>query len=59
MKPVSGIFAALLLGLSFAARAEISVGVSVNLEPPPLPIYSQPPLPAVGYVWMPGYWAWG
>jgi hypothetical protein len=59
MKLVRGIFAALLLGLSFAARAEISVGVSVNLEPPPLPIYSQPPLPAAGYVWMPGYWAWG
>ena len=29
-------------------------------EPPPaLPDYSQPPPPADGYIWTPGYWAWG
>ena len=27
--------------------------------PPPLPVYAQPPIPAAGYVWTPGYWAWG
>jgi uncharacterized membrane protein YgcG len=27
--------------------------------PPPLPDYDQPPPPADGYIWMPGYWAWG
>jgi hypothetical protein len=28
-------------------------------EPPPaLPEYDQPPLPAPGYYWTPGYWAW-
>jgi hypothetical protein len=27
--------------------------------PPPLPDYSQPPTPADGYIWTPGYWAWG
>jgi hypothetical protein len=26
--------------------------------PPALPIYSQPPIPADGYIWTPGYWAW-
>ena len=26
--------------------------------PPPLPVYEQPPIPAPGYVWTPGYWAW-
>ena len=26
--------------------------------PPPLPEYEQPPMPAEGYVWTPGYWAW-
>jgi hypothetical protein len=26
--------------------------------PPPLPVYDQPPLPAPGYYWTPGYWAW-
>ncbi|WP_412773779.1 hypothetical protein [Nitrobacter sp.] len=28
-------------------------------EPPPsLPEYDQPPMPAPGYIWTPGYWAW-
>jgi len=26
--------------------------------PPPLPVYAQPPIPAEGYMWTPGYWAW-
>ncbi len=29
-------------------------------EPPPaLPDYDQPPDPGDGYIWTPGYWAWG
>jgi WXXGXW repeat (2 copies) len=35
------------------------VGVSVQVAPPALPIYDQPPMPAAGYMWTPGYWAWG
>jgi hypothetical protein len=27
--------------------------------PPPLPDYDQPPAPGDGYIWTPGYWAWG
>jgi hypothetical protein len=27
--------------------------------PPPLPDYDQPPPPGDGYLWEPGYWAWG
>lgn len=31
-----------------------------STEPPPaLPDYDQPPPPADGYIWTPGYWAWG
>jgi hypothetical protein len=37
----------------------VSVGVSVQVPPPALPIYEQPPMPAAGYLWNPGYWAWG
>ena len=33
--------------------------VSVNVAPPPLPVYEQPIIPGDGYVWAPGYWAWG
>jgi hypothetical protein len=31
-----------------------------NANPPPeLPVYDQPPVPAPGYIWTPGYWAGG
>ncbi|HUA79800.1 MAG TPA: hypothetical protein VL997_05470 [Dyella sp.] len=42
------------------AHADVSIGVSITVgsPPPPLPVYEQPPIPAVGYIWTPGYWAW-
>ncbi len=42
-----------------AARAGFDVGVTVGFAPPPLPVYVQPPCPSPGYVWAPGYWAYG
>jgi hypothetical protein len=30
----------------------------VIVVPPPLPSYEQPTIPAEGYLWVPGYWAW-
>jgi hypothetical protein len=42
-----------------ALRAQVLVGVSINLAPPALPVYVQPELPTPGYIWAPGYWAWG
>ena len=35
------------------------VAISVTLPPPPLPVYAQPVIPGPGYIWTPGYWAWG
>jgi hypothetical protein len=55
---IGGVVAMLLATLPAAAFAQVAIGVSVNLAPPPLPVYTQPPAPAVGYVWAPGYWAW-
>jgi hypothetical protein len=40
-------------------QAHAGVFVSVNFAPPVLPVYAQPPLPAPGYIWTPGYWAYG
>ncbi len=37
-------------------RAEISL--SIQIAPPALPVYVQPPVPGEGYIWTPGYWAW-
>jgi hypothetical protein len=42
-----------------SAQAEVSIGLSVGIAPPPLPVYDQPPCPAPGYIWTPGYWAYG
>src|SRR5579872_4591995 len=48
-----------LSALPMASNAFVSVGVSINIAPPALPVYVQPPLPAPGFIWTPGYWAWG
>jgi WXXGXW repeat (2 copies) len=40
------------------AQAQVAVDIRVNIAPPPLPFYEQPVIPAEGYLWVPGYWAW-
>ena len=50
--------ALLLCATPALSHAAIGIGVSVNIEPPVLPVYVQPPLPEPGYIWTPGYWAW-
>jgi hypothetical protein len=58
---------ALVLGVGVAgaiapsiSQAQIGIGIGINVgfPPPPLPVYTQPPIPAYGYIWTPGYWAW-
>lgn len=41
-----------------AAQAQVSINISVNFAPPPLPVYDQPPIVEADYIWIPGYWAW-
>ncbi len=56
--------ASLMLGLAAAtmpvmrAHAQVAVGISITIAPPVLPVYEQPPIPEVGYIWAPGYWAY-
>jgi hypothetical protein len=56
---IHGLIAALALAAAPFANAAVAVGISVNFAPPVLPVYVQPPLPEPGYIWVPGYWAWG
>jgi hypothetical protein len=44
-------------GIAGLAIAEVSLSVSVNVAPPALPVYVQPPIPG-DYMRTPGYWAW-
>ena len=50
-------FALVVLAISAASYAQI--GISITFAPPELPVYEQPPVPGDGYIWTPGYWAYG
>lgn len=53
------VLGAILLSLTAMSFGQIAVGVSVRFGPPALPVYAQPICPGPGYMWTPGYWAWG
>ena len=36
-----------------------AIDLSINIGPPVLPVYEQPPCPTDGYLWTPGYYAYG
>ncbi|AFL88571.1 hypothetical protein Terro_2674 [Terriglobus roseus DSM 18391] len=42
-----------------AAAQSFSIGIAIHTAPPALPVYVQPPCPTPGYLWTPGYWAYG
>jgi hypothetical protein len=48
-----------ILALPAPAPAQIAVGVTAHIGPPALPVYEQPLCPGAGYIWTPGYWAYG
>jgi hypothetical protein len=51
-----------LAGLALAiapVAANAGVFISVGFAPPALPVYTQPVCPGDGYLWNPGYWAYG
>jgi WXXGXW repeat (2 copies) len=61
MRAIGTLMLSLLVCCLFAVspvRAQIGIGISIDVAPPPLPVYDQPPIPAPGYIWTPGYWAW-
>jgi hypothetical protein len=57
------LFLALFVGLVSLAptssKAQIAVGISIRVAPPAIPVYVQPACPVEGYLWTPGYWAYG
>ena len=54
----SAILVLVIVSVSTATFAAVGVGIVVSFGPPAIPVYVQPPCPAVGYIWVPGYWAW-
>ena len=49
----------LFVMLAVPATLFAQFGVSITVAPPELVVYSQPICPQEGYLWMPGYWAYG
>ena len=45
-----------VMAMPVAAPAQTLI---IRIAPPELPVYEQPPLPEPGYIWAPGYWAYG
>ncbi|WP_051748298.1 YXWGXW repeat-containing protein [Nevskia soli] len=51
---------ALALALFAAPGASFAqIGISITIAPPELQDYEQPVMPGDGYIWTPGYWAYG
>ena len=57
MRIVRFVWLALLIIIPVTSFA--GVLISVNIAPPALPVYEQPACPGDGYIWTPGYWAYG
>jgi hypothetical protein len=45
-----------VLAMPVAAQSQTLI---IRVAPPELPVYEQPAIPAYGYIWAPGYWAYG
>jgi YXWGXW repeat-containing protein len=61
-KKTRNLFTAPLFAILLCAVPAISsagIAISITVAPPVLPVYAQPPCPVEGYLWTPGYWAWG
>lgn len=60
-KIIAYCFCLFLLTLSTPQKlmAQISLGISIRIAPPALPVYQQPACPNDGFLWTPGYWAYG
>ncbi len=56
---IAAVAAIVLIIPAVPSGLSAQVAVSVTIAPPVLPVYVQPPCPATGYIWTPGYWAWG
>src|SRR5215470_18285464 len=48
-----------LMMLALAGTCSAGILLQINFAPPPLPLYEQPLCPGDGYIWTPGYWAYG
>ena len=54
------LFILIVVATLFAkTNAVAQVSVQIAIAPPMMPVYEQPACPVDGYIWTPGYWAYG
>ena len=56
---ISGCLLLAALFMLIPAASFADVAVSITVAPPAIPVYEQPVCPHEGYLWTPGYWAYG
>jgi hypothetical protein len=56
---IPAMLAVSVMALPAPAVAQVGIEISATVAPPPLIEYEQPPIPAPGYLFTPGYWAYG
>src|ERR1035437_5400501 len=52
-------FLILALAALFTSHAFAGIQIFVNVAPPPIAVFDQPPCPGDGYIWIPGYYQYG
>ncbi len=59
MKKTAALIIILSSMFSMGSGVSAQVGVQITIAPPALQVYDQPECPVDGYIWTPGYWAYG
>jgi len=59
MKHKITLFLILALAAVFASQTSAGIQISVNVAPPAIAVFDQPPCPGDGYIWTPGYYQYG
>jgi hypothetical protein len=64
MRTLRTIFRSLVLGAGIIGTVGTpaishATSIFVSIGPPVAPVYVRPLIPAPGYIWVDGYWAWG
>ncbi|HTB05380.1 MAG TPA: hypothetical protein VK806_00410 [Bacteroidia bacterium] len=59
MKKIAILLIVVFSSIISNSSAQVAVGLQISVAPPDLPVYVQPPCPTEGYLWSPGYWAYG
>ncbi len=56
--PIALALASGVAAVALTQPVQAAIDISITVAPPPLPVYDQPPMPGLGYMWSPGYWAY-